>query len=434
MSVATTADANAVRRCAARRDEFAVHNVRVVDARPGRRQWEGLDRRWELMRYRCRRFSIDPLALERLDSAVTRASSGAAAAMMHLIDLCIADTGFIFVVVDDDKGAGFSQSFLEAAQSIFDRELLSDACGDRGLSVRLTRPVPRRLERSLDPDLLAAIVGNGDEAIRAWSAWRRRANLDEHLGFGEVAPMLSENLSRLGVHDIDQGRIDGIRRRAWYVNQLLTHQTATAVSRLLEEGFEPTLLGDIPAAVRAGEVGSVRPVRAVDLCVPPDDAARVAHILERLGWMPARGGPLTETRLERQTWRRFRIDQSRALLLHWRTLPQGCSRLVAHPADDASGRVTLHDVHVKTQSPTAALLRLWARTGDAMPGHQLRTLCDTAELMKRCPDDIDWTRLWSDCVRLGLVEYGETYLRMLPAGLGDAGLQELQSQRGARWD
>ena len=37
-----------------------------------------------------------------------------------------------------------------------------------------------------------------------------------------------------------------------------------------------------------------------------------------------------------------------------------------------------------TESPTAQLLRLWARTGDPHPGHQLRTLCDTADVLERC--------------------------------------------------
>jgi hypothetical protein len=155
---------------------------------------------------------------------------------------------------------------------------------------------------------------------------------------------------------------------------------------------------------------------------------RVADALTRLGWTPGRRGPITEPGLEWRTWQRFRIDPGRVLFLHWRPLPQRCSHLVAPSTDDSSGRVVLHDVEVTTQSPTAELLRLWARTGDAIPGHQLRTLCDTADLLARHPDEIDWVRLWSDCERLGLVEYGETYLRTLPAGLGEPGIRELRSR------
>jgi len=348
---------------------------------------------------------------------------------MQLIDLCIADTGFILVIVDDGERAGLGPSFVQTVQAAFDRELVADASPDLGPSLRLIRPNPRRLERRLDRDLLAAILADGEAATQAWYAWRARENLDEHLGFGEIASMLSENLNRLGIDDVDTGRINGLRRRAWYANQLIAREAAAAVDSVLQEGCDPILLGDLPAGLRAAETGSVRPVGRIDLCVPPHAAAHVADALTRLGWTPGRPGPLTESRLEWHTWQRFRMDPGRVLVLHWRPLPQRCSHLITAPIDDASDRVALHGVEVRTQSPTGQLLRLWARTGDAVPGHLLRTLCDTADLLSRSPRDIDWLRLWSDCGRLGLVEYGETYLGALPAGLGDAGIRELR-----RWN
>ena len=119
------------------------------------------------------------------------------------------------------------------------------------------------------------------------------------------------------------------------------------------------------------------------------------------------------------------MDPGHVLFLHWHPLPQGCSRLVANLGNDIPGRVVMHEIEAEMLSPTAALLRLWARTGDPMPGHTLKTLCDTADLLARYDGEIDWARVWSDCGRLGLVGYGETYLRALPGSLGGVGIRTL---------
>ena len=48
---------------------------------------------WNGCGYRCLRYAVRAAVLERLDAAVTAAPPGTAVAMLHLIDLCIADTG-----------------------------------------------------------------------------------------------------------------------------------------------------------------------------------------------------------------------------------------------------------------------------------------------------------------------------------------------------
>ena len=370
-TVGTAAEAQALRRAAAGRDEFATHKLLVVDARAVA---EPLAQQRERMRYRCARYGVGVAELAQLDAAVTPA-------MVRLVELCMADSAFRLVVV----GTQLPSSFVDAVQTIFDRRVVADASPDVWLSMPLVRPAPERLGRSLDLDLLAATVDRGSSAIRAWHAWRARASIDETLGFGEIAPMLAENLRRFGVDVPDLGRVEGVRRRAWYVSQLLDRRATTAVEALALDGIHPVLLGDLPGG---------RPVRAVELCVRPDAAARASDVLTEQGWTPA--FPLTPRRIEQHTWQRFVGGPGLVLFLHWCPLPQGCSRLVPWRDD-----------------PTAHLLRLWARTGDPNPGHQLRTVCDTADILERCGDEIDWDRLWSDCARLELVEYGEMYLRAL---------------------
>src|SRR5204863_10206765 len=117
-----------------------------------------------------------------------------------------------------------------------------------------------------------------------------------------------ENLNRLGIDDVDTGRINGLRRRAWYANQLIAREAAAAVDSVLQEGCDPILLGDLPAGLRAAETGAVRPVGRIHLCVPPHAARHVADALTRLGWTPGRPGPPTESRLAWHTWQRVRAD------------------------------------------------------------------------------------------------------------------------------
>jgi hypothetical protein len=413
MTVEGGASARALRAAVAARDDLAVHTFRVLRPHSDAAQREPLAGQLARMRERCRASSVRPDDVTRLDTLVAEARPATALAMLQLVDLCVADTGFLLAIVDDTDRARIPPAFTGAVQRVFDREIV-DGSPDLVATVRLARPAPARLERSLDQDLLAATVGRGDHARRSWQAWRARASVDDAVGFGAVAPMLSENLHRLRVADAETGRVDGIRRRAWYLNQLLTGLAATAVDALRREGCEPVLLGELPAAVRAAGAGAVRPAHAIDLCVRPDDAVRAADVLVGLGWEPGRPGPITERQLAERTWLRFRMEPRRTLFLHWRAMPQGCSRLVA---DDARGCVALNGAEVATQSPTAQLLRLWARTGDPRPGHQLRTICDTADIVERCAGEIDWDRLWSDCARLELIEYGEMYLRALPAHL-----------------
>src|SRR5438094_7308733 len=145
MTVATGAAAETMRRAAARRHDFDAHDFCVVDARSSRPQSKPLSARRERMRRRCRRYSVGSVALEALDAAVAGAPPGAAVAMMQLIDLCIADTGFILVIVDDGERAGLGPSFVQTVQAAFDRELVADASPDLGPSLRLIRPNPRRL-------------------------------------------------------------------------------------------------------------------------------------------------------------------------------------------------------------------------------------------------------------------------------------------------
>jgi hypothetical protein len=391
-----------------------VHTFRVLRPHSDAGQREPLAGQLARMRARCRASSVRPDDVTRLDTLVAEARPATALAMIELVDLCVADTGFLLAIVDDTDRTRIPLAFTEAVQQVFDRRVVVDGSPDLVATVRLARPAAARLERSLDRDLLAATVDHGDAAREAWRAWRARASIDDAVGFNAVAPMLSENLSRLGVVDAETGRIGGLRRRAWYLNQLLAGLAATAVEALRRAGCEPVLLDDLPIATLAAGTGAVRPARAIDVCVRPDEAVRAADVLVGLGWEPGRHGPITERQLVERTWLRFRMEPRRTLFLHWRPLPQGCSRLVA---DEVGGRVALNGTDVATQAPTAQLLRLWARTGDPHPGHQLRTISDTADLVERCTGEIDWDRLWSSCDRLELVEYGEMYLRALPAHL-----------------
>ena len=102
-----------IRNTFAERDDLALHSLRVVNVPPDRS-----GRQRDRLRQRCRHWSISAGELEQLDAAIVDAPPTAAAAMAQLVDLCIADTGFVLVIVDDE-GARIPPSFAEVVQKLF---------------------------------------------------------------------------------------------------------------------------------------------------------------------------------------------------------------------------------------------------------------------------------------------------------------------------
>jgi hypothetical protein len=413
--VPTFAEARRLREDVESRVDHAVHGFRVVDARPGTAD-DPDGERWTRARIRAVAHGVSPGSLARLDDLVAAAAPDEGPALRTLVDLCVADTGFVLVVVDggrDDAAAPATTAVVDAAAAAFARPLTTAGSVRAAARVRLARPEPARLERQLDRDLLTAILAEGDDAVAAWRNWRSRHSIDDFDGVARVAPMLFENLSRLEVADEWMPRIRGFHRRAWYSTQLVTRDATGAVTALRAIGCAPVVVGETVLAVDAAESGSVRSVRALDLFVPRRDATRAADALAELGWI-ADGLGLTDLRLARHTGLGFRTVTGRRLHLHWERLPRRCSELLGPTTDDVVRRVGPDAVEVTTESPTAQLLGLWARPGDPDPGHALSTVCATADVVARHADAIDWPRLWADCDRLELRAYAQCYLRANP--------------------
>ena len=405
--------AHAVREQVEARDDLAVHAVRIIDPL-SRRVGEPFPISWERTRTRCRRYGLGPDALAELDAIATRVDTERAVAFRHAVELSMADTGFVLVVVDPSGGEAVTPE-LSVLGAVFDRTLLAAESLDDA-NVQMTRPDPARLERRLDRDLVTAALGGGQRALPAWQAWRGRETIDDYPGFGEIAPLLAEQFERLGADDPDLERIQGIRRRAWYSHQVLRRDAAEAVEHLRRAGCEPVVAGDLAIAIRAAETGAVRNGHRVDLHVPPDDAVAAVRSLTDLGWVTGSGPVLTAGRVRRRASTLLRREPRRALALHWRPLPERCSHLVDPPRPDSCRPVDLHGTTARSPASTDLLLAHWARTSDPTPGHLVRTLYSTADLVAL--GDVDWDRLWADCDRLELRRYGAMYLRLLEVHAG----------------
>ena len=416
VTVPSAADARAVRSRVVARDDLAPDNVRIVDVGSARHGSE-LAGPWERVRARCERYGVERGDLADLEALVTEATPGTAAAMQRAVDLCIADTGFVLVVIAQGGTDPLGSAVVQTLQVVFERPIARLA-SNRDVAFRIVRPNPDRLERRIDRDLLAAVLDRGKTALDAWRRWISTHSINDYPGFSQVAPALFERLRDLGVDDPALGRIRGMRRRAWYTARLMGRDAAEAVVALREHGCHPYVLGDIAAAIPAGATGAVRPVRSLDLYVPPDDVATASAALAALGWVPNHGDTRTSPLVEHQVSHGFRNGPGRLLRLCWQPLPARCARLVTSGADESES-LPLDGVDALTQSPTAQLLRLWASSGDPDPGHPLRTLCATADLVARRGHEIDWRRLRSQCEQLGLAEYAEMYVRALPARLGE---------------
>jgi hypothetical protein len=137
--------------------------------------------------------------------------------------------------------------------------------------------------------LLAAALLPSVPALAAWRAWRTQVDIEHtHLDSGSyhLLPLAWRNLHALAEDDPLMGRLRGIRRRTWYVNQRLLAAASQATQTLAGAGIEALLLDG--AAVMAGydQAPGVHMLDAVTLLVRPQQAAHSLRTLTDAGWQP----------------------------------------------------------------------------------------------------------------------------------------------------
>lgn len=236
--------------------------------------------------------------------------------------------------------------------------------------------------------LLRAALLEGEPAERAWVEWRGRHE-DEQFDPASfrLLPLVYRNLSALGSDDPWMGRLKGLYRRSWFLNQSLFTRAAGALERL-EAADIPTLLlkGAGLSAAHYRDLG-VRPMDDVDMAVPRERAGDALAVLAAAGLHPTR---LVGAEHLSVAHAETLVDEAgNHIDLHWSVMWR------AGPDEElwqAAVPVELRGVATRTLCATDHVLQTCAHGAYWNQIHPLRWVSDVAAIL-RSPDEIDWERL-----------------------------------------
>jgi hypothetical protein len=133
--------------------------------------------------------------------------------------------------------------------------------------------------------LLAAAVGQGDHAHRAWAAWLRAVDI-EHLepGAAELLGLVGRNLGELDADASVEGRVRGVHRQTWARNRVLWAAAAPLIDRLSGGAGIPLLLPPCSLLPTYDDDWGVRPCERVTVALHPASAHAARRALAEEGW------------------------------------------------------------------------------------------------------------------------------------------------------
>ena len=373
-------------------------------------------RRYDELLTACARRRCRTGDLDRLRASFIASSTETARSMIAVLGLALAGTPFVMARIGT-AGAALPDGHLERLEGILGLGISTGTDLDRLTSHSFVRPAHRPLDTTADQLLMQVLLGPADEVAGNWSAWQSIANVDEQPGFDVIAPIIEERLGAAGVVDAESGRLHGLRRRAWYMGGMLRTDAAEAIGLLRSAGIDPTLTGDLPAAVGAAIDGAVRTVRDVSLLIDSREVAGALDALAPMVHLADGDRQVAINTIARDGWIHLPTGPSRRLVLRSRWLSQNCASLLPLPTADRPDPITIEAEIVDTLSPSARLIELWCGDRLSDPGRWLAVATTTGEHLRRHHRSIDWALVLEACRRLDLIGVAAAQLDSLPPSI-----------------
>lgn len=238
--------------------------------------------------------------------------------------------------------------------------------------------------------LLQASLWRGERAFSAWLEWRhQQPDLDViEEGSFRLLPLLYRNLAPQLADDPDAGRLKGIYRRSWAVNQLGLKTGRRAIEALADADIEVLALKGAALIGSAYGDSGARPMGDVDLAVPPEQVRKAVQALRRVGVAATDDEP--ERLLDVRHSLAFRdpdgheIDLHRGLL--WRA---GLDEEFWRGSIEAE----VAGARVRILNPADQLLHVCAHGAAWNPVHPLRWAADAFKVIEAAGRQLDWERL-----------------------------------------
>ncbi len=250
--------------------------------------------------------------------------------------------------------------------------------------------------------LLLAVTGVGDEAQRAFEAWRARVDLEAVVDPETLAllPLLYHALQKLGLDDPFMGRLKGLCRRTWYQNRLAAECARQAVASLAAASVECLLIGDLPLTLAHHESLAARHIGSVEIAIRARHAQLAAANLHEAGLAP--GSPLRDEEVAYGHARRFFGPMEQRLDLHWHFLPAASNEAADGFFWSMAQECSLEGTTAGCLSPTGMLLyHLLGR--DRLQSELPRLwVADALQLLRGAAGNIDWESMVAFTVGQGL--------------------------------
>jgi hypothetical protein len=244
--------------------------------------------------------------------------------------------------------------------------------------------------------LITIILGEKDEAIRAWTAWKATADFNSiDPGSLRLMPMVYTKLREYSPDDELIGKCRGIYRAYWYKDNLLIHRAAEIIQKLSNDGIPVILHKGIALCVSYYKEIGLRPVNDVDLLLKAGDVLRAARILTDLGYQPVppRFKEIHEGLLTIRHSRNFVNRDGMDIDLNWHALKECCD---PHDDDDfwrdsVAAELEGLQLRVLYHADLFLTILIHGLKWDTVP--PFRWIVDAHTILKHHRYDFDWNRV-----------------------------------------
>lgn len=253
----------------------------------------------------------------------------------------------------------------------------------RGPKAAIWRPSAQQVR------LLRAGLLDREAALGSWREWREHGGDVDELEEGafRLLPLVYRNLGG-DLDDPDTGRLKGIYRRSWTVNQISTRIGRRALEALRSDGVETLLLkGGALLGTAYRDVGA-RPMGDMDVAVPEEKVGAAVAALETAGFESTEPNPVRLLKVRHS--QAFKDEDGLEVDLHrgmlWRPgLDQEFWR--------ESVEIDLMGVPTRSLCPADQLLHVCIHGAAWNPVEPVRWAADACKTLEAAGEDFNWERL-----------------------------------------
>ncbi len=239
--------------------------------------------------------------------------------------------------------------------------------------------------------LLEASIYQDQRGLMAWKRWKssRNLNLIDKSEYALI-PLLSKNLSMLGVSDPIIKKYRGIRLHTWYINNILLRECTKIIGELQEKGIQVVLLAEAAMTLQYYKDYGLCPTRTLSMTVRQVEVEDTLTALSELGWNQCSAICPTAGVL---AFRELLILKNNAIpfplrLFSFQETVDFSLNSVVTEIDSGKEGLTF-----SVLNPTTQLLNLCFNSINVTPTLSLRWIADSLKIMSHSTDAIDWNRL-----------------------------------------